>query len=57
MARQSLQESQAFPIKPAEGLLLHAPSDHSPQQVFTQTRRRRSSEHHPPAPPHGIKRK
>jgi hypothetical protein len=57
MARQTLQEPQAVPIKPAKGLLLHAPGNHSPQQVFAQSRRRRSSKHPPPAPPKGIKRK
>jgi hypothetical protein len=57
VARQTLQEGQAFPIKAAKGLLLQAPSDHSPQQVLAQSRRRRSSEDHPPPPPQGIKRK
>src|SRR5436189_381513 len=56
-ARQTLQEGQAVPIKPAKGLLLQTPSDHSPQQVLAQRSRRRSSEDHPPAPPKGIKRK
>jgi hypothetical protein len=55
VARQTVQESQAFPIKAAEGLLLQAASHHSPQQVLAQSRRRRSSKHHPPAPPKGIK--
>src|SRR5262249_44516971 len=36
---------------------MHAPGDHSPQQVLAQSRGRRSSEHRPPAPPKGIKRK
>jgi len=57
VARQTLQEHQAFPIKPAKGLFLHAPGNHSPQQVLAQTRRRRSSEDRPPAPPKGVKRK
>jgi hypothetical protein len=57
VVRQTLQEGQAFPIKAAKGLLLQAPSDHSPQQVLAQSRRRRSSEDHPPPPPQGIKRK
>jgi hypothetical protein len=57
MARQTLQELQAIPIKAAKGLFLHAPGDHSPQQVLAQSRRRRSSEHRPPAPPKGIQRK
>ncbi len=57
VARQAVQEPQAFSIEPAEGLLLQAASNHSSQQVLAQTRRRRSSEHHPPAPPKGIKRK
>ena len=34
VARQTLQEAQAFPIKPAKGLLLQAPGDRSPQQVL-----------------------
>src|SRR2546430_3320520 len=55
MACRTVQESQAFPIKAAEGLLLQAASHHSPQQVLAQSRRRCSSEHHPPAPPKGIK--
>src|SRR5205807_3290721 len=55
MACQTVQESQAFPIKAAEGLLLQAASHRSPQQVLAQSRRRCSSEHHPPAPPKGIK--
>src|SRR5438874_13103289 len=54
---QTVQERQAFPIEPAEGLLLQTASDHSPQHVLTQTRRRSSSEDDPPAPPKGIKRK
>ena len=42
VARQTLQQRQAFPIKAAKGLLLlHAPGHHSPQQVLAQTRRRR----------------
>ena len=41
VARQTLQERQAFPIKAAKGLLLQAPGHHSPQQVLAQTRRRR----------------
>jgi hypothetical protein len=57
VARQTLQERQAFPIKAAKGLLLQAPGHHSPQQVLAQTRRRRSSEDRPPAPSKGIKRK
>jgi len=57
VARQTVQECQAFPIKAAKGLLLQAPSNHSPQQVLAQTRRRRSSEDRPPTPPKGIKRK
>src|SRR5438128_7780480 len=57
VARQTVQEGQAFPIEPAEGLLLQTASDHSPQHVLTQTRRRSSSEDNPPAPPKGIKRK
>src|SRR5215510_12949761 len=57
MARQTLQEGQAFPIEAAKGVLLHAPGDHSPQQVLAQSRGWRSSEHRPPAPPKGIKRK
>jgi hypothetical protein len=31
-----VQEPQAFPIKPAEGPLLQAISNHSPQQVLAQ---------------------
>jgi hypothetical protein len=57
MARQTLQEGQAFPIEAAKGVLLHAPSDHSPQQVLAQSRRRRSSKRRLPTPPKGIKRK
>jgi hypothetical protein len=57
VARQTLQERQAFPIKAAKGPFLHAPGDHSPQQVLAQSRRRRSSEDRSPAPPKGIKRK
>jgi hypothetical protein len=57
MARQAVQEPQAFPIKAAKGLFLQAPSDHSPQQVLAQSRRRRSSEDHSPVSPKGIKRK
>jgi hypothetical protein len=57
VARQTLQERQAFPIKAAKGLLLHAPGHHSPRQVLAQARRRRSSEDRPPAPPKRIKRK
>src|SRR6266481_3592764 len=33
MARQTVQERQAFPIKAAKGLLLQAPGNHSPQEV------------------------
>jgi hypothetical protein len=54
-ACQTVQEPQAFPIEAAEGLLLQAASNHSPQQVLAQSRRRRSSKHRPPAPPKGIK--
>src|SRR5712691_5420338 len=57
VARQAVQEPQAFPIKPAEDPFLQTASDHSPQHVLTQTRRRSSSEDDPPAPPKGIKRK
>jgi hypothetical protein len=57
MARQTVQEPQAFPIQAAKSLLLHAPGNHSPQQVLAQSRRRRSSEHGLPAPPKCIKRK
>src|SRR5258707_11577485 len=57
VARQAVQEPQAFSIEPAEGLLLQAATHHSSQQVLAQTRRRRSSEDHAPAPPNGIKRK
>jgi hypothetical protein len=57
VARQAIQEREAFPIQAAKGLFLQAPSDHSPQQVLAQSRRRRSSEHRPPASPKGIKRK
>jgi len=57
MAHQTLQEGQAFPIEAAKGVLLHAPGDHSPQQVLAQSRRRRSSERRLPTPPKGIKRK
>src|SRR5262249_17385081 len=57
VARQTLQERQAFPIKAAKGLLLQAPGHHSPEQALAQTRRRRSSEDRPPAPSKGIKRK
>jgi hypothetical protein len=55
--RPSTYRSGEIPIKPAKGLFLHAPGNHSPQQVLAQTRRRRSSEDRPPAPPKGIKRK
>jgi len=41
VACQTVQEPQAFPIKAAEGLLLQAASQHSPQQVLAQGRRRR----------------
>jgi hypothetical protein len=34
VTRQSVQEPQAFPIKPAKGLLLQATSNHSPQEVL-----------------------
>src|SRR5229473_1841790 len=54
VARQTVQKRQAFTIEAAEGLLLNAPADHSPQEVLAQSRRRRSSEDHPPAPPKGI---
>src|SRR5262249_34489078 len=54
MARQTVQELQALPIKAAEGLLLQAPGDHSPQQVLAQRRTRRSSDTHAPAPPQGV---
>jgi hypothetical protein len=57
VARQAVQEAQAFPVKAAKGPLLQAPGDHSPQQVLAQSRRRRSSEDHSPASPKGIKRK
>jgi hypothetical protein len=57
MTRQTVQEPEALPIKPAKGLLLHAPGNHSPQQALAQSRRRRLSEHRPPAPPKGIERK
>src|SRR5262249_13381759 len=57
VARQTLQERQAFPIKAAKGLLLQAPGHHSPQQALAQPGRRRSSEARPPAPSKGIKRK
>src|SRR5260370_28210783 len=57
VARQAVQEPQAFSIEPAEGLLLQAASNHSSQQVLAQTRRWPSSEHHPPAAPKGITRK
>ena len=50
-ARQTLQEAHAFSIKAAKGLLLHAPGNHSPQQVLAQTTRGRSPEHRPPTPP------
>jgi hypothetical protein len=54
VARQTLQEPQAFPIEAAKGPLLQAASDHSPQEVLAQTRRRRSSEDHPPLPPKSV---
>src|SRR5262249_3878640 len=54
---QPVQEPQAFPIKPAKGLLLQAISDHSPQQVLAQFCRRGSSEGHSPVSPKGVKRK
>jgi hypothetical protein len=57
VARQTVQERQAFPIKTAKGLLLNATGNHSPQHVLAQDRRRRSSEYRPPAAPKGIKRK
>src|SRR5271165_4096122 len=57
VARQAVQERQAFAIEAAEGLLLQAPSNHSPQQVLAQACRRRSSEDHTPAPPKHINRK
>jgi hypothetical protein len=57
VTRQSVQELEAFPIKPAKGLLLQAISNHSPQEVFAQSRGRGSSKHQPPAPPKRIKRK
>jgi hypothetical protein len=57
VARQTVQERQAFPIKTAKGLLLNATGNHSPQHVLAQTRRGRSSEDRPPAPLKGIKRK
>src|SRR6516162_6109664 len=55
--RQPVQEPQAFPIKPAKGLLLQAISDHSPQQVLAQICRRGSSEDHAPVAPKRVKRK
>src|SRR6516164_8269228 len=55
--RQSVQEPQAFPIKPAKGPLLQAISDHSPQQVLAQIRWRGSSEDHAPVSPKRVKRK
>src|SRR5262249_51223289 len=57
LARQTLQDSQAGPVKAAEALSLPAPGDHPPQRALAQTRRRRSPKHRPPAPPKGIKRK
>src|SRR5260370_14061223 len=49
--RQPVQEPQAFPIKPAKGLLLQTISDHSPQEVLAQFCWRGSSEDHPPVSP------
>src|SRR5262249_1886183 len=57
VARQTLQERQAFPIKAAKGLLLQAQGHHSPSRSLLRPRRRRSSEDRPPAPSKGIKRK
>jgi hypothetical protein len=57
LPRQPVQEPQAFPIKPAEGPLLQAISDHSPQQVLAQSCWRGSSEDHAPVSPKGVKRK
>src|SRR3974377_756380 len=54
VARQTVQEPQAFPIKAAKGPLLQPPRNHSPQQVSAQIRRRRSSEAHPPILPKRI---
>src|SRR5262249_39498959 len=55
--RQPVQEPQAFPIKPAKGPLLHAPGNHSPQEVLAQICWRGSSEDHAPVSPKRVKRK
>src|SRR6516165_8923740 len=54
VARQTLQEPQAFPIKAAKGPLLQAPSNHSSQQDSAQVCWWRSSEDHPPMSPQRI---
>jgi hypothetical protein len=57
VARQTLQEPQAFSIETAKDLLLQAPGHHSPQQILAKTRMRRSPEDRTPAPSKDIKRK
>jgi hypothetical protein len=57
LSRQAVQERQAVSIEAAEGLFLDSAGDHSPQQVFAQTRRRRSCEHDLPAAPNAIQGK
>src|SRR6516225_8870526 len=54
VARQAVQEPQAFPIKTAKGPLLQAPRNHSPQQVSAQICWWRSSKDDPPTSPKRI---
>src|SRR5919109_1032519 len=56
VTRQSVQEPQAFPIKPAKGLLLQAISNHSSQEVLAQICWRGSSKDHAPVSPKRVKR-
>ena len=54
VARQTVQEPQAFPIKAAKGPLLQPPRNHSPQQVSAQICWWRSSEDDSPTSPKRI---
>src|SRR5262249_5720708 len=54
---QPVQDPRAFPIKPAKGPLLHAPGNHSPQEVLAQICWRGSSEDRAPVSPKRVKRK